>query len=75
MGSGGPWSPQPFPAQTSGSLLEFRVAEFWSTELYLFWGFSSLSLPLLAEVLSIKITARKGRNHILAFLSESLPAI
>lgn len=72
------WSTRHFPVQTSGGVwippgvLNSCVS---TIRFYLFWGFYSLYLPLLAEVLSIKITARKGRNHILAFLSESLPDI
>ena len=73
--AGNSWSTQPFPVQTSdGAWIPPGILSsgVLSIRLYLFWGFSSLSLPLLAEVLSIKITVRKGRNHILAFLSESL---
>lgn len=71
------WSTQPFPNLHNGAWIPPGVLSscILHIRLYLFWGFPSLSLSLLAEVLSIKITVRKGRIHILAFLSESLPDI
>lgn len=75
--TGGPWSTQPF--QTSGGAwVPPGVLSSWVSEnqaAFILGIFFSFSPPLLAEVLSIKITVRKGRNHILAFLSESLPDI